>query len=69
MKFVKETALNNRPHPGPLPQERENLSPASCIAPSSCLSLFIQPEEPTNGGAQQTFKLFKPRDCCSLSPG
>jgi hypothetical protein len=26
MKFAKETALNNRPHPGPLPQERVNRS-------------------------------------------
>jgi hypothetical protein len=28
MKFAKETALNNRPHPGPLPQERVNRSPS-----------------------------------------
>ena len=28
MKFVKAKAFNNRPHPGPLPQERENRSPS-----------------------------------------
>lgn len=30
-------------------KERENRSPVSCIAQSSCLSLFIQHEELTNG--------------------
>jgi len=28
MKFVKEIVLNNRPHPGPLPQERGKCVPS-----------------------------------------
>jgi hypothetical protein len=54
-----EKTLNDCPHPGPLHQERENRSPVSCIAQSSCLSLFIQHEELTNGGNPTDFRAIK----------
>jgi hypothetical protein len=32
LNTVERIEMNDRPHPGPLPQERENRSPSLCVA-------------------------------------
>jgi hypothetical protein len=49
MNVTGRNKLNVRPRPGPLPQERENRSPAPGIAQSPCRSPVIMPEGPTTG--------------------
>ena len=44
--------LNDRPHPGPLPQEKENRSPASRFRGASSGLLDFHIELPKRGGRQ-----------------
>jgi len=52
MKTRSEIMSKVRPHPGPLPQERENRSPASLVANRSFNLSALSHESPDGGGRQ-----------------
>jgi hypothetical protein len=69
MNIMSGGKLNVRPHPGPLPQERENHSPAAGIAQSLCLSLVILPEESTTGVNSIGFRAMRTSQWLFPLPG
>ena len=61
--------MNDRPHPGPLPQERGKRAPSPCVAGASRVSFAFRFEE--SGVATDRLTLEKPVSAnrCSLSSG
>ena len=47
--FIMTIEMNVRPHPGPLPQERENRSPSLCVAEAFGSSFALRFENPMRG--------------------
>ena len=66
MRTRNDLVLNDRPHPGPLPQERENRSPAFGGASALCNSSDSACESPGRGNRQIGFQTT--RDGRWLSP-
>jgi hypothetical protein len=60
---------NNRPHPGPLPQERENRSPLLGETDTVGCRAFAGVNWLKAATARETLKLSERADSCSLSPG
>ena len=56
---LEKIGFNARPHPGPLPQGRENRSPSSCITNASVSSFVRCSELPRVGGISFDFREFK----------
>jgi hypothetical protein len=69
MKTRSNQVLNARPHPGPLPQERENHSPASCVAKSSFNSSGSRFELPIHESSQFDFRTTGSTRLLSPLPG
>ena len=46
---LKTIEMNDRPHPGPLPQERENRSPSRCVAKALRSSFAFRFDESRRG--------------------
>jgi hypothetical protein len=58
--------IHDLPHPGPLPKERENRSPASRVADESHGSLVLRSELPITG--DRLVDIRKTRNSQSLFP-
>jgi len=69
MNAMSVEKLNVRPHPGPLPQERENRLPAAGTAQSLCLSLVFLPEESANGVNPTGFRAMRTSQLLLPLPG
>ena len=59
MNGMSVEKLNVRPHPGPLPQGRENHSSATGIWVVLCLSLVFLNEDPTTGVNSIGFRVMR----------
>ena len=64
-----ESLMNDRPHPGPLPQERENYF--AVAGESVRAHVIVRPQAKSENAvrARPTSELFESTDGCSLSPG
>ena len=62
-------AINARPHPSPLPQEREKHSTLAGEFRPSRFILLAQPWSRDAGTARETAELQERADCGSPSPG
>ena len=60
---------NDRPHPGPLPQERENHSPRLDETDAVGGRAFAGANWLKAAKARETLELSESEDGCSLSPG
>jgi hypothetical protein len=61
--------LNTRPHPGPLPQERESYSPRSGYANALDCRAAFSAKDTTAVTSKGTSGLARDMCGCSLSPG
>jgi hypothetical protein len=67
--LAKGNIFHNRPHPYPLPQERENRS--TVARGFGFVQLAAHPQAKLNEGeiAREAIEFSATPDCCSLSPG
>src|SRR5438093_12509745 len=66
---VKKVSADDRPHPGPLPQERENHSPVLDDSVRSTFPLALCAEKRMSAKAQLIREQAQAVHGCSLSPG
>lgn len=59
MNAMSIEKLNVRPHPGPLPRERENHPPAPWPVPFLCFSPVISPEALVRGMNAMDFRVLR----------
>jgi hypothetical protein len=59
MNAMSIDKLNAPPHPGPLPRERMNHSPAPWTAQSLCFALVILPEASARGMNAMDFRALR----------
>jgi len=61
--------MNDRPHPGPLPQERGKLAPSLCFAEASHISVAFRFDESGVATKRLTLRKSVSANRCSFSPG
>ena len=65
----EKNSVNNRPHPGLLPQEKENCAQVFGGADAPDCRAFSSANDQNAGTMRATFEIYEAGNSCSLSPG